>query len=140
MKRILIWGVVLLIFAACAGKKNLVKVTPEIENTEADSLEYELVTFDSRFETWYDLNNSPVLYRSQQFYESWNQIYVSTWNAKPLVSRGSFIYEPAIGYEPGTDYGFELNHRLFYYFQYVENVLKIPILGQAGPRIGLLSN
>ena len=42
--------------------------------------------------------------------------------------RKSSFFEPIIGYEPTVDYGFDLNHELFYYFQYVENVLKIQIM------------
>jgi len=32
-----------------------------------------------------------------------------------------------------VDYGIEINHELFYYFQYVEQVLKIQIM-PGGPR------
>ena len=45
--------------------------------------------------------------------------------------RRSF-FQTIIGYEPNVDYGFKLNHKLFYYFQYVEHKLRIPILSN-GP-------
>ena len=51
-----------------------------------------------------------------------------------LDPRKSSFFEPIIGYDPTVDYGFELNHKLFYYFQYVENVLKIQIM-PGGPKV-----
>jgi hypothetical protein len=135
MSRIIFWGMLLLVLAACVSKKGSVKITSaEIENQEADSLEYELVTFDSRFEVWYEMKDSPALYRSLGYYENWNRQYVSAWNTNSLHPGNRIFYEPVIGYEPNVDYGLELNHRLFYYFQYVENVLKIPILAGRGPK------
>ena len=126
----------LLIFA-CSGKKGLVMVTSEdrVESTE-DSVEYELTTFDSRFESWYDLNNSRSMFRSTGFYESWNRRYVAEWNIK--TSQDPF-FEPIVGYDYAVDYGFELNHKLFYYFQYVERVLKKPIIPGGGPKIMLIN-
>ena len=115
--------------AACSGPKGMVKIEPNgKEIAQEDSVEYELIILDPGFETWYMLQNSPARYRSQQYYESWNQQYVSTWNYLATQPRKRSFFEPIIGYEPGVDYGFELNHKLFYYFQYVEHVLKIPIL------------
>jgi len=74
------------------------------------------------------LHNSPAMYRSQGYYESWNRQYVSAWNANAMNPRKSWFFETIVGYDPTVDYGFELNHELFYYFQYVENVLKIEIM------------
>jgi len=139
MKQLIIWSTLLIVIAACAGKKNTVKIaaSEETENA-ADSVEYELLTFDNRFETWYDMHNSPARYRSKEYYESWNKQYVTAWNIHAMsASRGSF-FEPIVGWEPTVDYGFELNHKLFYYFMYVENVLKIPILDGRGPHDAML--
>ncbi len=114
--------------SACSGPKGMVKIEPNGNEAQEDSVEYELIVFDPGFETWYMLQNSPARYRSQQYYESWNHQYVSAWNYLATQPRKRSFFEPIIGYEPGVDYGFELNHKLFYYFQYVEQVLKIPIL------------
>jgi len=97
-----------------------------------DSLEYELETFDLKFESWYQLHNTPSEYRLQSYYESWNQQYVFAWNSNAMNSRKNSFFEPIVGFDPTEDYGFELNHKLFYYFQYVENVLKIRIIS-GGP-------
>lgn len=133
MKQLFFFLAVLLVFGSCSSPRT----TPQIkfnDETEAvdDSLEYNLETFDARFETWYIMQDRPAQYRSQKYYENWNQQYVNAWNYRATQPNNSF-FEPIIGYDYTTDYGFELNHKLFYYFQYVERVLKIGIM-PGGPR------
>ncbi len=134
MKHIIFWLGVILFIVACSTQKGVVKVkSNNLESIVEDSVEYDLETFDGRFETWYQLHKSPAMYRSQQYYENWNRQYVSAWNYNAMGGRRNSFFEPIVGYENNVDYGFELNHELFYYFQYVEQVLKIQIM-PGGPR------
>lgn len=137
MKQILFWLGIILFIVACSTQKGVVKVKSIDEKSVVeDSLEYDLETFDGKFESWYLLHKSPAMYRSQQYYENWNHQYVSAWNYNAVGRRRSSFFEPIIGYEYNIDYGFELNHELFHYFQYVERVLKIQIM-PGGPKAGL---
>ena len=134
MKQIIFWMGIILLIVACSTQKGLVTVKSNNEGSIVeDSLEYELVTFDGKFETWYQIHNNPSMYRSQQYYENWNRQYVSAWNYNAMSGRRNSFFEPIVGYESTVDYGFELNHKLFYYFQYVEHVLKIQIM-PGGPQ------
>jgi hypothetical protein len=134
MKQNLFWLGIILLIAACSTQKGLVTVKSNIgESSVEDSLEYALETFDGKFESWYQLHNSVAMYRSQQYYENWNRQYVSAWNYNALSGRKNSFFEPIVGYEFNVDYGIEINHELFYYFQYVEQVLKIQIM-PGGPR------
>jgi hypothetical protein len=66
MKQIIFWLGIILLIAACSTKKGLVTVKSINEGSIVeDSLEYDLETFDGRFETWYQMHNSPSMYRSQ---------------------------------------------------------------------------
>jgi hypothetical protein len=127
----------MVILASCAGQKKIASVTigdQEINGT--DSVEYELIVFDPDFESWYLTHSKPDWYYSQTYYEMWNRQYVTAWNNKTMTPRYSRFFETTIDYDPFVDYGLELNHRLFYYFMFVENKLKIPILPTGmGPRI-----
>ena len=116
-----------LLMAGCASKQaiNIQKVSDE---TAFDSVSYELIILDSGFESWYLAHAKPVNYHEQSYYESWNRQYVQAWNNHSLGNRYSQLLDGTIGYDPGTDYGLEINHKLFYYFMYVEHVLKIPII------------
>ena len=138
MKRLLIWIGVLLIVVACSTQKGTVKVESVSNDLmEEDSVEYSVETFDAQFESWYLQHNSPARYRSQSYYEGWNRQYVTAWNSHVTSGYHSYFFEPIIGYDPNVDYGFELNHELFYYFQYVERVLKIEIM-PGSPKAGIL--
>lgn len=137
MKRVIFFfGLVVFIYA-CSSQKNAVQVNKsEVEVTAEDSTEYDVETFDGKFESWYEFYKTPSTYRSQQYYETWNRQYVSAWNARCASPSRRWNFEPVVGYNPSEDYGFELNHELFHYFMYVENVLKIPIMSN-GPRFML---
>ncbi len=137
MKKLIYLFAVAALLAACSGPKGMVKIEPNgSEVAEQDSVEYELIVFDTGFETWYMLQDSPARYRSQHYYENWNRQYVSEWNYLATQPGRRSFFQSIIGYDPVEDYGFELNHKLFYYFQYVEHVLRIPILPN-GP-IGMI--
>lgn len=134
MKRLLILLTIILFIWACSTQKGIVKVEKTEPVAEFDSVEYGVETFDAKFETWYELHKSPATYRSQSYYENWNKQYVSAWNYKSTNINKSTFFEPIVGYDPTEDYGFDVNHKLFYYFQYVENVLKIEIMPE-GPKV-----
>ena len=133
-KYVLILAAIFII--ACSGNKKLAKVAISDKEVEAaDSVEYELIVFDPGFETWFITHSKPEWYHSQEYYESWNKQYVSAWNSKAISPRFGRIFETTIDYDYFTDYGLPINHKLFYYFQYVEKELKINILPPgSGPR------
>ncbi len=138
MKKIIFWIGILLFVVSCSTQKKLTekKTKPAVEIAKKDSVEYNLETFDQKFETWYALQNNPTQYRTQSYYENWNRQYVSEWDAKAMDPIRNPFFEPIVGYNPTVDYGFKLNHKLFYYFQYVEHILKISILPN-GPHVTL---
>jgi hypothetical protein len=122
-----------LIIANCTTQKTVQKSTaPKI--TSEDSIHYELLVFDTGFDSWYVLKNSPALTHSKDYYHNWNIQYVQEWNNKVMSSRHSEIYGDRIDYDFNVDYPFEIEHKLFYYFQYVEQVLHVSIL-KSGPPI-----
>ena len=118
--------------AACATQQN-VQIKELDPEEEKDSVTYELIVLDPGFESWFISNSKPDWYHSQNYYESWNQRYVQAWNYHSFGTRYSQLLEGNINYDSQEDYGLEINHKLFYYFQYVVHVLKIPIIPD-GPR------
>ena len=137
MKKIFFLGGIILLIAACSTQKEVVKVEKKPgQGAAADSTKYELITFDSNFETWYKLHASEATDRSEAYYENWNRQYVIAWNIDAQTPGKRNFFEPIVGYDPTVNYGFELNRKLFYYFQYVENVLHIKIM-DGGPNIVL---
>ncbi len=134
MKKLILWFIPVLFVFACSTQKGVIKIESN-SNDEIvdDSVEYDLEALDAKFDSWYTMHNTPATYRSLSYYKNWNDQYVIVWNNKTTGTKGTF-FEPIVGYDPNIDYGFEFNHKLFYYFQYVENVMKIKIL-PGGPRV-----
>lgn len=106
-------------------------VKNQAEEEEKDSVEYELIVLDPKFESWL-ATQPPATFYSQQYYETWNQQYVTEWNHRhnnPL-RYGSF-YETHIDYDPHIDYGLELNYRLYSYFRFIEDEYGIVLVPRA---------
>ena len=140
MHKIGIFLLVVLFALACSTQKQLSKNNKDRTGRtaiEEDDAKYDVEMFNARFLSWYERYQNPAYYRDQSYYESWNKQYVNMWNSKANSSVGNFPYDPVVGYNPSEDYGFELNHKLFHYFMYVEKVQKIKIM-PGGPEFVLL--
>lgn len=103
------------------GGENSISLSDPVE----DSLEYELLIIDVGFESWFIKNRKPIWYHELSYLENWNQRYVVAWNIKAINSRFQLMYPDnpfieSISYQPFAKYGKEINHKLFYYFKYIE--------------------
>ncbi len=127
MKLIGFFAVVLFLVFACAGNKSL-SIQENDGEAKEDSVSYELIVLDPGFETWYATRANQANMRSLNYYENWNEQYVNAWNTQRMGYRYSQLIHGNIEYDPREDYGPEINHKLFYYFMYVENVLKIQLM------------
>src|SRR5680860_790657 len=92
MKQFLIFVGFLIFIWACTTQKGIVKVEQNVATvSQPDSLEYDLETFDSKFKSWYDSNNNPAMYKTQEYYEYWNRQYVSAWNSHASEKNSTFL-------------------------------------------------
>lgn len=92
--------------------------TIRIEN---DELEYEIIIIDSGFDSWM-LTQNPMTFYSEGFLKNRNLFYVTEWNRRvslPGVYNPN-LYNQIISYNPSTDYGLELNYKLFMYFEFFQ--------------------
>ena len=103
--------------ALSQGKKAGQK--PAADTITIDSIEYELIVIDPGFETWL-ITKAPMEFYSKEYYASMNRLYVSEWNYRYSTLKNHGEYDSYIDYEPETDYGLELNYKLYYYFKYFE--------------------
>ena len=146
MKKFIFWIGILLLVTSCTMHKQVVKTEPSAAKTIAekkaqtvaieqnDTAKYEVNILDPHFQSWYATHNIQSQYRPLSYYEFWNRRYVEAWNIKAMNPIRYPFFQVIVGYDPTADYGFELNHKLFYYFMYVEHELKIPILSGGGPQ------
>lgn len=92
-----------------------------------DSLEYRLIVLDPGFETWLLTRPSKDFY-SNEYYAQKNRLYVSEWNLRYVTLHNIGLYDNYIDFNPNTDYGIDINYKLYYYFKYFEETNHIKLL------------
>ena len=138
MKNNLLFLSIVFIIGACSTQKTISKsekADKKIEIAANDSIEYRLVSFDPGFDTWFLRYKNKGDMRTMSYYQHWNQRYVNDWNARVNSSYGHRYFNSSLFIYPNEIDDFEIQHQLFYYFQYVENELKIKILYGISPRV-----
>lgn len=73
----------------------------------------------------------PKEFHSQSYYETWNYQYAAEWDIRhsnPL--RYDNFFETSIDYQQGIDYGLEVNHKLYYYFLFIEKEYGITLINR----------
>lgn len=128
MKKLLIF--VMLVFAgwACTQQKEITQSPNDQKSVIIDSTQYQIWIIDPDFDRWYFLRFSPSLDRSNDYYRARNQIGVDNWNNYFTRGRYSRVINSYIYYNPSTDYGIEVNRRLYWYFKYVEENFRVRLL------------
>jgi hypothetical protein len=121
MKKIVFIVIIILTVAGlnCFGQKKKDLSTKESIVLKSDSLEYSLIVMDPGFDFWL-LTQHPANFYSKEYYEAKNRMDVIVWNQRYLSSGGNDLYDTYIDYNSGTDYGLDLNYRLYYYFRFFE--------------------
>ena len=94
-----------------------------------DSLEYEIIIIDPGFTTYLNSIAKPEGYYSQTYLENKNRLYVINWNyrAQNPLQFNPNIYENVIDYSPHIDYGYEVNYKLFNYFEFAQRKYKMSL-------------
>ena len=123
--------VLFLIFLSSCGS-NTTKTqdkTPEysilrLDEISSDSTEYDIIISDIGYESFL-VTQKPMSFYSQRYYENWNRYYVLDWNEKVRSSiyhstKYQNVFEMFIDYNPSTNYGMEVNYKLYYYFMFVQ--------------------
>ncbi|CAM1351821.1 DUF6146 family protein [Tenacibaculum insulae] len=107
--------------------KNNLKTTEEPVVIKNDSLEYEIIIFDIGFTNYLNTIAKPVGYHSQFYLENKNRQYVPVWNSRVnnAAYYNSNIYENNINYDPHTNYGYDVNYKLFNYFEFAQRKYKM---------------
>ena len=129
MKNFILFGVILLnvLSIEVYGQYENERLRVKPAEIPSDSIEYELLVFDTGFESWY--LTRPVQQHSHSYYRSKNIQYVSEWNNRFLSTpRYSQLLMNRIEYDPSVNYPLELDSKLYWYFIYFEETNRIKLL------------
>jgi len=100
------------------------------DTVSVDSLEYRLIIMDPGFETWLATKPEKDFY-SNEYYAQKNRFYVTEWNQRYVNSRYKGLYDTYIDYNLNTDYGLDINYKLYYYFKYFEETNHVKLLNSS---------
>lgn len=108
----------------CGAPSQLVNQTQKEEPVVIanDSLEYQIIIMDIGFNLYLNSVAKPVGFYSQNYLENKNNFYVSTWNYRVNnpFNYDPKIYENIIDYNSNIDYGYDVNYKLFNYFEFAQ--------------------
>jgi len=98
--------------------------TLKLDKIDSDSTEYDIIISDTGYESFL-ATQKPMNFYSQKYYENWNRYYVLDWNDKVRnsiyhSSKYQNVFDMYIDYDPSTNYGMEVNYKLYYYFMFVQ--------------------
>ncbi|WP_400079887.1 DUF6146 family protein [Winogradskyella sp. R77965] len=88
----------------------------------SDDSDYEIIIIEPGFNAWLVSTARPRGFHSQQWLESRNALMVQTWNQRNLqpMTFDPSLYELRIDYDIYTDYGYDINYKLYNYFLYFQ--------------------
>ncbi|MBU2921237.1 hypothetical protein KO504_07765 [Winogradskyella psychrotolerans] len=135
MKKIIPFIIVLVLIASCKSYNTNQTINNENKNSivqsdtvyiNSDENDYEIIIIEPGFNTWLASTARPEGYYSQEFLESRNAIFVQSWNQRNMQPQtyDPNLYELRIDYDTRTDYGYEINYKLYNYFIYFQLTYK----------------
>jgi hypothetical protein len=95
-----------------------------------DSLEYEIIIMDIGFNTYLNTIAKPPGYHNQTYLELKNRNYVIAWNyrARNIPRFDEGIYQNIIDYNPRINYGYDVNYKLFNYFEFAQRKYRMRLV------------
>lgn len=107
----------------------LIQTADSLHLAKTDSTEYDIIIFDSGFESWLLTHAQPIGYHTNEYYRNKNIVYVAEWNSRVRSNRYRAPYEFEINYNPSTDYGEAVNYKIYWYFKYMEQKFRFNLFG-----------
>ncbi|QXP72690.1 hypothetical protein H0I31_03040 [Tenacibaculum sp. AHE15PA] len=123
--------ILIISFYACGSSsiknKTTVKEAPVV--IKNDSLEYEITIIDIGFTTYLNTIARPPGFHSQFYLENKNRLYVSVWNSRVNnpFNFNTNIYENIIDYNQNVNYGYDVNYKLFNYFEFAQRKYRMTL-------------
>jgi hypothetical protein len=133
LKQVIFLFTVGIFFWTCGSlpknNQNLEKEEPVV--IANDSLEYEITIIDIGFNTFLNSIAKPEGFYSQNYLEARNRVWVFEWNQRVRNPQqfNTSIYENTIDYQSNTDYGYDVNYKLFNYFLFAQQKYKMSLGG-----------
>jgi len=121
---VLLFGLV--IIWSCSSNKPLVQI--EDVSKEQDSIEYTVIVNEAGFESWFVTNRKPIWFYEEDYYKHFNQLYTNEWNHRVRSIEYDIPYDELINYSGTLNYGKEVEHKMYWYFQFMMDKYNFKLL------------
>lgn len=104
-----------------AGKNGVVLVTTKSYVEKNRKEEYEVIVFDAGYDGFLAMQKPKEFY-SESYLKSKNALMVNEWNYRYRLPRqySSDIYEVSIDYDTNTDYGLDVEYKIYMFLRFME--------------------
>lgn len=132
MKRLVILFFGIIFIWSCSSNKPLV----QIENTSkpADSSEYTVFIIEPGFESWFATHRKPIWFYEEYYYKQFNQLYTNEWNIRVRSIDYDIPFYDFIDYNNAINYGKEVEHKIYWYFQFMMDKYVFKLLVTDNPK------
>ena len=131
MKKLIPFIILAILIASCKSYNtnqtidngnNSALVDNDTVSISSDETDYEIIIIEPGFNAWLASTARPEGYYSQEWLESRNILLVQAWNQRNLQPHtyNPDLYQLRIDYDVNTDYGYEVNYKLYNYFVYFQ--------------------
>ncbi|WP_055445849.1 DUF6146 family protein [Lacinutrix mariniflava] len=136
-------AIIALVFSCNSSKKPTSQIKEDIQlkkgdtiKISGDTVEYDVIIIEAGFGSYLASTAKPEGFYTQSYLENKNIRYVQEWNRRVLqpTRYNSNLYEMEINYFHGTDYGYEVNYKMYNYFVYFQNRYNQNLLGTRVPQ------
>ena len=135
MKKIIPFIIALILIASCKSYNSDQTINNDEENAliksdtvsiSSEESDYEIIIIEPGFNAWLVSRAQPRGFHSQHWLESRNALLVQSWNLRNLQPSvyDPNLYELRIDYDTRTDYGYDVNYKLYNYFLYFQITYK----------------
>lgn len=127
--KLLFYFIITIIFTCCSISQKKIATKEDPVVIANDSLAYKIIVIEQGFTSYLHTIAKPAGYYSQGYLENKNRFYVTIWNqrASNPIKYNSSIYENNINYDFHIDYGYEVNYKLFNYFEFMQRKYRMSL-------------
>lgn len=128
MKHLALSIFIIVFVFSCSTSEKIAATNVDSKNTEKtydiedDDSDFAINIVEPGFNVWLKSIAKPKGYYSLDFMKNRNKLFVTAWNQRVLnpYKYDNNLYQRQIMYNSSTDYGYNVNYKLYHFFIYFQ--------------------
>lgn len=114
-----------------AGKNGVILITTKdyAKKLREEKVEYEVIVFDAGYDGFL-ATQKPKEFYSESYLKGKNALMINEWNYRHRLPKqyNPDIYELSIDYDTNTDYGLDVEYKLYMFLRFMEKEHKMSLI------------